>query len=201
MPTTNELAAAEKRLAEMINRRADAEQSEIDADQRSQEMRDAEKRTDLQARFEETFSPYGERAPAPVADESVPSYHKRLLRTAQRKLSVADDRVIPGTTSMTVGDVAKVPVGELTRSTREAIDPLIHQAASMQAKAPHVSTLPPAGEFVERHVVDDMTGVRTTEFHGRESFIKGMSRPGRRVLRLVDPNTGAVLLGEPYSKP
>jgi hypothetical protein len=180
MPITSDLAAAERRLAEMVNRRADAEQRDLAADQRSQEMLDAEKRIALQARFEDTFQPYGERAPAPAADESVPSYHKHLLRTVQKKLSPADDRVLSGTNNTTVGDLARLPVNEMTRTLRDGFDPLFHQAASLQAEKPHVSTLPPEGEFVARHRVDE-AGRSTTEFHGRESFIKGLSRPGRLV--------------------
>src|SRR5208337_107946 len=145
MPTTGELAAAERRLAEMVNRRADAEQREIDADARSQAMLDAERRVELQARFETVFEPYGERAPMPGADDSPVSYHRHLLRTVQKKLSPADDRKLPSTSTMTVGDIARLSVSDMTRSTREAFGPLFEEAASLQAKTPHVSTLPPAG--------------------------------------------------------
>ena len=32
--------------------------------------------------------------------------------------------------------------------------------------------------------MDQKSGLHTTEFYGRDSFIKGMSQPGRRVTRL-----------------
>jgi hypothetical protein len=200
MPIPSDLAAAERRLAEMINRRADVEQSEIDADQRTQAMLDAEKRVELQARFDPIFQSYGERAPMPAADDSPVSYHRHLLRQAQHKLSPSDERKLPSTSSVTVGDIARLPVSEMTRSTREAFGPMFEEAASIQAAKPHVSTLPPAGEFVTRHVTDDMTGRKETQFFGRESFIKGMNRPGRRVERLMNPNTGQVLIGPPFPR-
>ena len=59
------------------------------------------------------------------------------------------------------------------------------------------STAP--GEFVERVRVDDATGQKEVHFFGKESFIKQMSRPGRR--RFVNPATGDVLFGRPYSRP
>jgi hypothetical protein len=38
------------------------------------------------------------------------------------------------------------------------------------------------------------------DWYGTESFIKNMTRPGRRVLRLIDPKTQTVLLGKPFSR-
>jgi hypothetical protein len=45
---------------------------------------------------------------------------------------------------------------------------------------------------------DSATGLRTTSYYG-PSFIKGMSRPGRKVLRICNPTTGDVLWGAPFS--
>jgi hypothetical protein len=198
-PISSELAAAERRLAEMVNRRADAEERDLEADARSQAMIDAERRVELQARFDPVFQPYGERAPMPAADDSPVSYHRHLLRQVQQRLSPADDRKLSGTTT-TVGDIARLPVGDLTRTTREAFGPMFEEAAAVQAKKPHVSTLPPEGQFVTRHVVDDMTGQHAIEYHGRRSFIADMNRPGRRVERLMNPNTGQVLIGPPFPR-
>jgi hypothetical protein len=33
---------------------------------------------------------------------------------------------------------------------------------------------------------------------GKESFIKQMGRPGRRVLRICDPRSGNVIWGKPF---
>jgi hypothetical protein len=179
---------------EADQRRAD------EADQRSQAMVDAEKRVELQARFDPIFQSYGERAPMPAADDSPVSYHRQLLRQVQQRLSPADDRKLPSANSVTVGEIARLPVSDLTRTAREAFGPMFEEAAAVQAKKPHVSTLPPEGQFVTRHVVDNMTGQHAIEYHGRRSFIADMNRPGRRVERLMNPNTGQVLIGPPFPR-
>ena len=57
---------------------------------------------------------------------------------------------------------------------------------------PSPETRPEDGTMIARTRVDDM-GQRRTEFDGREFFIKSMSRPGQRVLRVCNPKTGDVL--------
>jgi hypothetical protein len=70
----------------------------------------------------------------------------------------------------------------------------------VQAAEPHRSTLPPAGEHLSRTVVDAQTGHKETQWFGRESFIKAMSRPGRLVERILNPKTGQVLFGPPFPR-
>jgi hypothetical protein len=55
--------------------------------------------------------------------------------------------------------------------------------------------------MIARTRTDPMTNARVTNWYGRESFIKSMSRPARKVLRLIDPNDGRVLWGRPWSLP
>jgi hypothetical protein len=43
-------------------------------------------------------------------------------------------------------------------------------------------------------------GEKVTEWYGTRSFISDMSTPGRRVLRLMNPKTGDVLIGQPFSR-
>jgi hypothetical protein len=71
-------------------------------------------------------------------------------------------------------------------------------AAELQARQPHHSTLPTEG-YVERVVVDD-AGQKKREFFGRESFIKDFSTPARLVRRIISPKHAKVLYGEPYSR-
>jgi hypothetical protein len=44
----------------------------------------------------------------------------------------------------------------------------------------------------------DSTCLKKTEFYGADSFIKELSRPGRRVARIIDPVKGRVVLGAPF---
>lgn len=64
----------------------------------------------------------------------------------------------------------------------------------------HPSSIP-RGEMRMVEKTDPKSGQHTTEFFGRDSFIKGMSRPGRKVRRLIaaDSKTGVrtVLWGKP----
>lgn len=112
------------------------------------------------------------------------------MRVVQRKLSPTDDRPLPGVPSTTIGDIAKVPVAELTRTARQTFEPWFHSAAEIQAKAPHESTLPEDGRMVERLEVDENSGLKTRKFFGRESFIKGLSLPGRKVVDWLQPSHG-----------
>jgi len=59
--------------------------------------------------------------------------------------------------------------------------------------------LPPAGEFVRRERVDPNSGTKQTEFFGRESFIKGLCRPARKVSAFVTKQ-GVVFCGPPPSR-
>lgn len=73
------------------------------------------------------------------------------------------------------------------------------EAAALEGSRPSIANLPPDGSMVERHRVDDM-GQRMTVFFGRESFIKSLGRPGRKVVRIVDARSGNAIWGAPFSR-
>jgi hypothetical protein len=167
------------------------------SDKRSEAMRAAEQNLALQAHYDaEVFDSYGERAPAPVAGADPMDYKFNLMKAVRQKLSRADDRSIDGGPT-TVGTLAGLKFGGMSDEVLNALEPQLLQAAALQAAKPHPSSLPPEG-FVARHVVDDETGRRKTEWHGRRSFIADMGRPGRRILRLQDPVNHRVLYGPGY---
>ena len=168
------------RLDAYLAERAEQERRREQDDRRSQEQIDAQTRRDLQIKYDSVFEKFEERAPAPEADQSPASYQRHLMRTVQRKLSPADERVLSNGTTQ-IGDLARAPVGEMTRSVREMFEPQFFEAGMRQAEHPHVSTLPPEG-FVERVRVDENTGVKERLFFGRNSFIKDFSEPGKHVV-------------------
>jgi hypothetical protein len=43
--------------------------------------------------------------------------------------------------------------------------------------------------------IDENTGAKELRWHGRESFVKQMGQPGRRVVRLLDPKSRTVIWG------
>ena len=75
--------------------------------------------------------------------------------------------------------------------------PMLLDAAKAEGERPSTENLPSDGSLIARNRVDDM-GAKTTEFFGRESFVKSMGLPGRRVLRICNPKTGDVLHGPPF---
>ena len=62
----------------------------------------------------------------------------------------------------------------------------------------------PRGQIAARDMSDPQTGQRVTGFIGQESFIKSMSRPPRKLRRLIatDSRTGVrtVLVGPPEDR-
>jgi hypothetical protein len=175
--------------------------AEQEADDRHQALQDADERRALQRRFDRIFEPYGEACPAAVADERPSAYHRRLLHMVQSRLSPGDERKLhraDGVEIGTVGEIAKVSIDELTRTARAAMSPLFEQAAAMQAKEPCLSSIKP-GTLAERYEVNPATGAKTTKFYG-ESFIREFSAPPMRVVRIRNPRTGEILMGEPFPK-
>ena len=82
----------------------------------------------------------------------------------------------------------------------DRFEEMLIAAAKVEGERPSIDNLPTDGAMVARTRTDADTGAKVTEFYGKESFIKSMGREGRRVLRLVDPASGRVLLGAPFSR-
>ena len=82
----------------------------------------------------------------------------------------------------------------------DAVEKQVLEAAVAEGLAPSTENLPQSGEIVQRRRSDSNTGSRINEFFGTESYIKQMSRPGRRLLRLMDPRSGRVLIGPNFDQ-
>jgi hypothetical protein len=182
-------------LAEM-KRAEEAERAQA----RSQAMSDAQANADTRARYQPVFEQYGEQPPAPVAGDAPEAYRRHMMRLVRDKLSGWDERPI-NSYGAPVSSMAMMS-GIDRRLSGQALDNIedtMLQAAKVQADVPHVSTLPENGDQVSRRRVD-AAGKVSTEWFGRESFIKRMSTPGRKVWRILNPATGQVLWGEPFSR-
>ena len=127
-------------------------------------------------------------APAPDAGEFGGDYRRRLMKGLQDKLSSSHP-------------FADVDPNDLNTAAIKAIEPQIIEAAEQEAAQPSPENLPRDDSMIARTRTDPMTNARVTNWYGRESFIKSMSRPARKVLRLIDPNDGRVLWGRPWSLP
>jgi hypothetical protein len=129
----------------------------------------------FQAYFDDALREVGLRAPAPVLGETVNRYRREVLRTIKKtflqnhKFGAINCRGIP----------ADILPG---------IEPQILQAAVTEANNPQNV---PVGEIRAINRLDETGRVRCIDFVGRESFVKAMGRPGRKVVSFRTPQ-GAV---------
>jgi hypothetical protein len=71
------------------------------------------------------------------------------------------------------------------------------QAARREGENRSPENLPDDG-IIMRVRTDANTGGKFHEFHGKRSFIADMSRPGRKVERIVDRRTGQAIWGKGF---
>jgi hypothetical protein len=184
------LSRADDLLRERL-RREQAELERQDAEREREAVEkaraDSERRRQIAERYDPAFQSFGTETPAPRDDESPFAFRRRLFARLVRKLPDSHD-------------LAEVRADELTGQAMTNLEAMLLEAAKAEAQRPSQENLPPSGELISRNRVDSATGERSVEWFGKESFIRGMGRPGRRVLRLMDPKTGSVLLGQPFSK-
>jgi hypothetical protein len=173
-------AAEARRTSRLVNRylerqiRADeaAEAEEKAENERQGRWDCAEACRQLQERYDEAFSHFGRRADEPKASENPRDYRCRLVADAQSLLP--SDH-------------------ELTKLTRRDLDSLSHEAFTKNVEGPLLKAVnaegdrpspentPADGSLIKRERVDSATGLRTIDYYGRESFVKGFTRPGRRL--------------------
>jgi multidrug efflux pump subunit AcrA (membrane-fusion protein) len=185
------LSRADQVLAEQLRReiarqqREDAEQARADA---AQSRADSERCRQAQVKYDEAYRDFGVQTPPPIDGERPGRYRMRLYEGLRRKLP--SDHGLFGVRA------DDIPGGDAARNFEQ----MMLEAAKLEAAKPSVENLPASGELVRRDVTDPMTGAKEIRWMGRESFIKEMSRGGQKVLRIVNPKTGAILMGEPMPK-
>lgn len=119
-----------------------------------------------QSRADEVCQGFGKRAPFPLNGEDVLPYRKRLVHELKCHSPAWKDVDV-----MAIADEATFKVAE-----------------SMVFKDAVAASLNPADlrddELRAIVRVDNDTGVRTTEFRGRHSFVRSMTRPSRRCVAI-----------------
>ena len=174
------LRLEEQELAAAAQRRADAA--------RAKARDDAERRRLIAERYDDSFRAFGTEVPAAVDDEAPAAYRRRLFNRLARKL--APDHELA---QIRADDVSGQPI------VFDNFEAMLLDAAKAEGERPSTENLPSDGSLIARNRVDDM-GAKTTEFFGRESFVKSMGLPGRRVLRICNPKTGDVLHGPRFRR-
>jgi hypothetical protein len=117
---------------------------------------------DAQSRADAVFNGFGQRAPRPLEGETIIDYRKRLA-TKLKGYSTA---------------WKSVKFSQLPEEAFTIAEGQVYADAISAATNP---TDLEAGELRQVTKTDPTTGVRTIVFYGKESFVKQMGRPGRRV--------------------
>jgi hypothetical protein len=117
---------------------------------------------DAQARADAVFNGFGQRAPRPLEGEALIDYRKRLATKLKSYSPVWKS----------------VKFSQLPEEAFGIAETQVYSDAISAASNP---TDLEAGELRQVTKLDPTTGVRTINFYGKESFVKQMGRPGRRV--------------------
>jgi hypothetical protein len=188
--STSALARIDSLLDRQVARleKIEAQQAAEREEARRARMRDAMyERTEIGSRYADAFRSFGTEVPAPVDDEPPSRYRARLFNRLARKLPEGHEWASTRADDLPLGGVM------------DNIEKMVLEAAKAEGERPSQENLPTDGAMVARTRTDADTGGKVTEWFGKESFVKDFTRPGRRVLRLIDPRSGRVLLGEPFS--
>jgi hypothetical protein len=190
MSITSDLAFAEKRLAALINSRADSEEREARADQVARVRADDAKCATLMAEYQEDYRAFGAEPPLVRSDEWASQYQKRLLRGLQRRLS-------PDSKLADLGLLDGVPAPALANFSQ-----MIRDEASREAFRPSEANLPESVDDPRARIerTDSATGERRIEYRAKRSFIHDLSQQPLTVMRIVDPRTQNVLFGPAFDK-
>jgi hypothetical protein len=117
---------------------------------------------DAQARADAVFNGFGQRAPRPLEGEALVDYRKRLATKLKGYSPIWKN----------------VKFSQLPEEAFGIAETQVYADAVAAASNP---TDLEAGELRQVTKMDPTTGVRTINFYGKESFVKQMGRPGRRV--------------------
>jgi hypothetical protein len=151
---------------------------------RVQARADAERNRLLQARYTDAFSAFNVETPPPIDGELPGRYRRRLFDRLVRKLPSSSD-------------LSEIRADELSSAVIDNFEPSLLSQVIAEGLRPSFENLPPSGELIARNRVDPATNERSVEYFGRESFIRGMGREGRRVRCIRNPQDNSVLWGSP----
>ena len=153
-------------------------------------MRDAMyERTEIGSRYADAFRSFGTEVPAPADDEPPSRYRARLYNRLARRLPPDHKLAL-----VRADDLGSQP------QVFDNFEAMLLDAAKAEGERPSQENLPTDGTIVARTRTDSDTGSKVTEFFGRESFIKDFTRPGRKVARILDPHSRAVIWGRPLDR-
>ena len=124
--------------------------------------------------YDNTLRKVGMRAPQPVLGTTVNDYRRETLRNLKRTF-------LPQTHPL-----YEVQFRQLKADALSVLEPQLLQACVVEAYNPqHV----PVAELRKIEELDEYGKLKTIKWIGRESFVKAMGRPGRRVTSFLFDRT------------
>jgi hypothetical protein len=129
----------------------------------------------FQEYYDQALRNVGTRAPAPSLGVSVNDYRRETLRTLKHTF-------LPP-----AHDLYKVQYRGLKADALDALEPQLLKAVVAEAVNP--AHLEP-GQLKKIERFDEYGKVKCIDFIGQESFVRGMMRPGRRVVKFLAPADG-----------
>ena len=121
-----------------------------------------------QARADDALQPWGERAPAPVADESVDEYRVRLVKIVQKRLPEGDE-------------YREMPMRRTQRQSPEAFTNFENEIyPRARAAAERLDSVAHGEERAITHV-DPINGNKSVTFLRRDHFVTDFKAPIRYV--------------------
>jgi hypothetical protein len=121
----------------------------------------------FQEYYDETLRKVGVRAPQPTLGDTVNTYRRETLRNLKRTFLPRNHPLY------------EVQFRQLRADALQVLEPQLLKAVVTEANNPcHV----PAGELKKVERLDQYGQVKTIDWVGPESFVRGMMRPGRRVV-------------------
>jgi hypothetical protein len=181
------------RADDVLRRRLEREHVELErqdaAQRRADDVRarqDADECREVAAKYDGSFRGFNLETPMARDAEDPHAYRCRLFRRLLKRLP--DDHELQG-----------VGPAELPAIALDNLEEQLISEAAREAANPSESNLPPSGELISRTRTDDM-GEKSINWYGKESFIKSMGRPGRRLERIIDRRSNSVIWGKPLSQ-
>jgi hypothetical protein len=126
----------------------------------------------FQEYYDQTLRKVGSRAPAPVLGQSVNDYRRETLRQLKRTFLPQNH------------DLYRVQYRGLQSDILNVFEPQLLQAVVVEANNP---ARVPVGELRKIERMDEYGKVKCIDWVGQESFVRMMTRPGRRVVRFLAP--------------
>jgi hypothetical protein len=121
----------------------------------------------FQEYYDDALRKVGMRAPQPTLGQTVNDYRRETLRTIKRTFLPQNHPLY------------QVQMRGLKADALQALEPQVLQAAVVEANNPvHVEP----GQLRKIEEIDPYGQVKTIKWIGRESFVRAMGRPGRRVV-------------------